>query len=352
MSEITVLVTGAGAPGIAGTVYSLWQNYDGRHFRIVGTDMKDDVIGRFLCDAFYTIPPVAERSEYLARLLEVCAVERVAILIPQNTAELEVLAEELPAFEDLGVKLLLAGVKGIKSANNKYELLRVAQRLGVAAGNFALARSFDSFLEAAKSFGWPHKRVVAKLPVSNGMRGLRIIDEGLDELSLFLMEKPTAVFVKMDYFRALFDRGLAELVVCGFLPGDEYSVDIFRNKEVSVILPRKRLAIRSGISFDTVFEQNRDIINFSATLSEELELVNCFGFQFKLDEEGAPVLLECNPRVQGTMVASLFANQNIIYHGIKNLLGEQIKVPETDWNARFMRYWGGVGINEKGSIWV
>ena len=47
---IAVIVTGAGAPGIQGTLYSLKQNYDNRSFHVIGTDINDFVVGKYLCD--------------------------------------------------------------------------------------------------------------------------------------------------------------------------------------------------------------------------------------------------------------------------------------------------------------
>ena len=45
---IAVIVTGAGAPGIQGTLYSLKQNYDNRSFHVIGTDINDFVVMSFV----------------------------------------------------------------------------------------------------------------------------------------------------------------------------------------------------------------------------------------------------------------------------------------------------------------
>jgi len=86
-------------------------------------------------------------------------------------------------------------------------------------------------------------------------------------------------------------------------------------------------------------------------LAEELDLRYAFGFQFKLSDTGVPKLLECNPRVQGTMVAAVFAGCNVIWWAIKEALGEEVipekPKPEAD-GVRFMRYWGGLAVyNER-----
>lgn len=51
--KISVVVTGAGAPGIAGTIYSLKNNSEGINFYITTVDIKDDVVGKYLSDLFF-----------------------------------------------------------------------------------------------------------------------------------------------------------------------------------------------------------------------------------------------------------------------------------------------------------
>jgi len=54
--SVSILVTGAGAPGIRGTLYALRHNGEGRSIRVIGVDAQADVVGRFLVDRFYQIP--------------------------------------------------------------------------------------------------------------------------------------------------------------------------------------------------------------------------------------------------------------------------------------------------------
>ena len=51
----TVLVSAAGAPGTAALVRALRENGE-REVRVVGTDMAERSVGRFLCDAFHLVP--------------------------------------------------------------------------------------------------------------------------------------------------------------------------------------------------------------------------------------------------------------------------------------------------------
>ena len=70
----------------------------------------------------------------------------------------------------------------------------------------------------------------------------------------------------------------------------------------------------------------------------------CFGFQFKYDIYGIPKILECNPRVQGTMIFSTFMGANIIYAAVKSCLGEFLPEFSLNWDTKLIRYWGAIGI--------
>lgn len=89
----------------------------------------------------------------------------------------------------------------------------------------------------------------------------------------------------------------------------------------------------------------KDLCDYALCAGRKLGLRYAVGFQFKLDEHYSPKVLECNPRVQGTMVASLFSGVNVIWMGVKELMGEPPAVATmASGNALFYRFWGGVGV--------
>jgi len=104
---ITVLVTGAGAPGLPGTVYSLRKNPDQRPVRIIGVDTQNEVAGRFLVDKFYPVPP-PEDPAYVPAMLEICRGESVDAVLPQTTREVAQLSRTRNFFEDEGIRVMVS----------------------------------------------------------------------------------------------------------------------------------------------------------------------------------------------------------------------------------------------------
>jgi carbamoyl-phosphate synthase large subunit len=343
MDDLTVIVTGSGAPGIAGTLYSLRNNYDSRHVRVVGTDINPNAVGWYLCDAFRVIPRPAETEAYLDAILALGEDEDAICILPQNTSELGILAENIWKFEKKGVKVAVSPAHAIELSNDKQKLCERAKGWGIPIPESIEVRDEKELREAAISLGWPERKIVVKPPQGSGMRGFRIIDESVDEKARFYAEKPTDESLRMDRLLGILGPSFPPLLVTEHLPGDEYTVDVLA-KDTPISIPRKRLAIRQGITFDGQIEKHERIIEWSDLMTSRLGLRYAVGFQFKCDAEGVPKLLECNPRIQGTMVAATFAGANIIYSALKMLLEEPLPEFTVNWDTRFMRYWGGIGI--------
>ena len=246
---------------------------------------------------------------------------------------------------------MVSSPEAIAAANDKHRLVRAARHAGIPCPESEITDSEDSLIRALERFGYPDKPAVVKPPVSNGMRGFRIVTKDPWDVERFLSSKPDGTEISRDALIDILHRGeWPELVVSEYLPGEEYTVDVFRGVNGVMAIPRVRLAIRSGITFESRVTMRDDLVSWSEKLAEELDLRYCFGFQFKCDGKGVPRLLECNPRVQGTMVVSMFAGFNIIYYAVWEALGRTVAVAgvvPAD-GVRFTRYWGGTASDESG----
>ena len=112
-SALTILVTGAGAPGIRGTLYALRKNGDRRPVRIIGVDADQGVVGRFLVDRFFRVP-APEHETYLEELVRICRSESVDVVVPQTTREIAVLSRNLAALEAARIRTMVSGHAAIE----------------------------------------------------------------------------------------------------------------------------------------------------------------------------------------------------------------------------------------------
>jgi len=348
---VTVLVTGGGAPGIAGTIYSLRYNPDGIQTRIVACDARDEVVGKYLADAFYVVPP-AHHPEFLKEVLRIARKEGVDVILPQVTRELAIFARGRHYFEDQGIAVAVASNETIAYANDKWHLSEVAKQINVPVPESILVNSHHEIENAARLLGYPQNKVVVKPRFSHGQRGFRILTEERWNADRFFNEKPDATEISLQNLLAILQHGSwSGLIVQEHLPGEEYTVDVFYGHRTALAIPRMREELRSGITFKARVVLREDLINYSLALAQALDLKYAFGFQFKLDANGTPKLLECNPRVQGTMVAATLAGVNVIWYAVREALGEAVQPEELGKPAngmRLLRYWGGIAVYADG----
>lgn len=347
---MVILITGAGAPGTRGTVYALRRGAGSSDLHIVGVDTKSDNAGRYLVDTFHIVPNPADES-YLHDLLEVCAEESVDVIIPQTTRETDALSRLQHPLLERGIKTMVSNAGAIEIANNKYRLLQECERIGVPFPHYSIARAEEELTAAVHHLGYPEKPVVVKPPLSNGMRGVRVLCEGAWDAKRFLEEKPSGLEVSYAELSSILRRGnrWPELLVTEYLPGAEYTVDLFVGSCVRAAVPRKRVAIRSGITFESSLDCREDLREFSIRIADSIGLRYAVGFQYKLDAQGTPKILESNPRVQGTMVASVFSGANVIWLSVRELIGDTPTEPlRIEQHQRFYRFWGGISVSNAG----
>lgn len=346
------LITGCGAPGIRGTLYSLKHNEFWSSCACIGVDINARAVGQYFVDRFYTVPKVTE-PDYNQTLLDIALNENIDLIIPQTSREVAHLAQHQDFFTANGVNVLVNAAQTIAIAENKYELLNTFQTLKLACPEFAYVTQFSQLESTIKQLGYPKRPVVIKLPIANGSRGMRIISSASMSLDSFIQDKPSSAHMSLESCLGLFKHNISRfppLLVMAYLPGMEWSVDIFQSRDLQqrIIIPRQRNCIRSGIAFTTTVMPCEQISSQIDCLLDELPLTGAFGLQFKCTQADEPRLLECNPRIQGTMVASTFAGANIIALACADALGLRYALPNAgsiQWGTVFERYWGGVGID-------
>ncbi len=338
MKDVTVLLTGAGAPGASGIIKSL-RVVDEREIRIVGVDVNADAYGFAFTDAAYTVP-YGDEEGYIPRLAEIAETEAVDVILPLTTREISPLSAHRNRFD---ATVMVSAFEALQVANNKGRLYDFLASEGFAsAPAFRQVASEAAFVEAVRSLGYPEQPVCFKPPVASGMRGFRILDKSTDRATRLLEEKPGAPITTLEEIRPVLSAAeqFPELAVMEYLPGEEYSVDtLAMGDEVGPVLPRSRSRTRAGITFEGTVEHDEQLIEESRAISETLGLEYNINLQFRYDADGEPKLIEINPRVSGTIVMCVGAGVNFPYLGVKHALGEPLPATDIEWGTQMVRYW-------------
>jgi carbamoyl-phosphate synthase large subunit len=340
MTNITpVLMTGAGAPGAPGIIQCLLNE---PAIKLTVADADAHATGRYLHDDFVQIPN-AEDENFIDSVLTVCRQRGIQLILPLVTKELFPLSANKHLFEQAGINVLVSPASAINIANNKSACYEFLHFKGIPVPQYRIVKTAEEFIHAAFELGHPQQSFCFKPSISNGSRGFRVVSDSINETDQLFHYKPYNTYITYAHaLKILSAQSFPELLLSEYLPGHEYSVDCLANHgKVLLAVPRLRQKMINGISVQGEFVKDEAIIEYCTRIIEALHLHGNVGIQVKRSENGQPLLLEINPRVQGTIVAGIGAGINLPLLAIKKELNLPIEPSELQvkWGTRFSRYW-------------
>lgn len=92
-------------------------------------------------------------------------------------------------------------------------------------------------------------------------------------------------------------------IVCEYLPGDEYTVDCFSDRDRGLLFngARERRRTRNGISVNTITKDFPEVEKIALNINRALNMRGAWFFQIKRDRYNEFSLLEVAPRIAGSM---------------------------------------------------
>lgn len=325
MKRLNILLTAAGSPNIPGLIRSLKNNGE-REVCIVGTDMKTDPTILQMADRCRLVP-ASDAPEYVDELLTICRQEKIDILIPGVSAELLPLARRKSEFESVGTKVSVSDPFSIEVCDSKYSLYDFMRRQGMGTPDFYRVRNVEELREAASKLGWPERPFCVKATRSSGSRGVRIIDPSKSRFDILFGEKPNSFYISFEELLTILSekKEMPEMMAMEYLPGAEYSVDVLADHgKILYMAGRESNVIQASIPMMATVKKNQEAFDIAARMVAALGLDGNADFDFKLDGDGRPVLMEINARLAATLAVFTAAGLNLLYLRVKQLLGEPL----------------------------
>jgi carbamoyl-phosphate synthase large subunit len=248
--------------------------------RIYGCDINTDVVGKYWCDGFRTVPPASRTDEYISGLAEMVRQLGIAALIPTADAEFEILAANTDFFlEELGCHVLVNPLAEVKRFTDKWEAHKWYKTQGIPAPRTYLADTPESVEQAARDLGFP---MVLKPRIGGGSRHIRRV-ASRNELDDCLPAVPLPILQEYVY------------------PDDEeYTAGTYRsrNGQIHVIVLKRML--KFGMTNIARSLTNRPTLEaFCREVIKRTNLVGSNNIQFRLGQDG-PRVMEINARFSGT----------------------------------------------------
>lgn len=338
MKDLTVLITAAGNVFMPGTTACLKNNGE-RKIRLIGADMNDDPSILQMFDAYYSVPR-GDAPSYVDVLFDICIKEKVDVVLPIMSVELNALSKNKARFAKEGILISVSDEEPLFIANDKLALFDFMKKNGLLCAEYKAVRDLESFKSTVNELGYPEKRVCVKATQGSGSRGFRILDAKKSKFEIFLHEKPSSCFTTLDELVKIFSESdeLPEMMVMEYLPGDEYTVDLLAdNGKVLYNCCRKSMNMENSIMLDGIIVDNKEVLSLCEKVVEKLGLDGNIGFDVKERADGTPMIMECNPRITAGIAAFAEAGVNLPYLCVKKLLGEKLPSVELKIGLKMKR---------------
>lgn len=331
-------MTGAGAPGGPGIIKCLKEI---NNSKLIVADADKNASGRYLNDHFVQIPKASDEN-FINIVLDICLKMNINIIFPLVTKELFLFSKNKKIFTENNIKVIVSDFESLSIANNKSSLYQHLDKNGVAIPMYRVVDNYEDFYKAKEEIISAKSSYCFKPSVSNGSRGVRLVDDTINEFDLLFNEKPNSLYISDEKINSILKNNpFPELLIAEILPGKEYTIDTIVDNSGNpiLILPRLRSKTNGGISVAGKFEENTAIIEYCKKIIKSLKLVGPIGIQVKEDVKGEFKILEINPRIQGTSVAALGVGVNLPKLAVDTFLEKTTTIPEIKWDVEFIRYY-------------
>lgn len=272
--------------------------------RLIAVDNDPYASALAYADTSYIAPPIFDRG-YLPLLLTICREEQIALLIPLNDLELELLADNAEAFAALGTRLLLPSKRVVAICMDK---LLTNQYL--AAHQILTPLTFTSLwaAESALADGSLHFPLILKPRWGAGSIAIEQVND-LEELRLAfpLLQRKVARSILAPLAQSPDSLLIQEKIV-----GREFGVDLISNLEgrFQTALVKEKLSMRAGETDKARIIHHPAIEQLAPQLAALLDnplILDCD----LIEHNHALYLIDLNPRFGGGYPFSHAAGLNL-----------------------------------------
>lgn len=251
--------------------------------------------GKFVFRNYIEGLPYIADPAFIERFSELLKKERIDYIYPAMDQVIDVLSENR---ERLSAQLIAPSHDAVHICRSKE---RTYARL---AGLDFVPKVYASAAEAST---YP---VIIKPAEGYGAKGFRILHS------------------KQELDNAL-DEANEKMVICEYLPGEEYTIDCFtdRHGQLRYVSCRNRNRVRGGISVNSRLQPyDVRIREIAEEISGRITMRGAWFFQLKRNAAGEYKLLEVATRIAGTMCLERAVGVNLPLLTVYDVLGYDVEV--------------------------
>ncbi len=294
--------------------------------KIIATDITPTSPAFHKADVGVKVPSV-RRVEYLPALMEAVKTHKVGLLVPMTDLDLRSLARHRDDFAKIGCTVMVGSEPIVTLCRDKALTNRLFEKVGLAT-----IKSF-TLNEFMKRPFFP-----CFVKPSSGSAGIgATIIKNDRELKLHI----SAYGLRM--------------VVQEIAQGQEYTIDVYRSRDGQVrsVVPRQRLAVRSGEVEKGITVKDQELIDLTIRIAETMDgMWGVFCCQCRRNNNSPPKFFDLNPRFGGGALLSIAAGADLPLYLLQEVLGQDISAKLGEFTDRLlmMRYDEEVFVNFQGDL--
>lgn len=269
--------------------------------KIIAADISETAPAIYFADKYYLVPRISAYN-YIDEIINICKKEDIVLVIPTIDTELLKLSENRDKIENsCKAKLHLSRQEVIKICRNKHNTQKFLEK-----NNFGVPKCLSDEDISNKNYNFP--LFIKPEDGSSSKNAFKINNEK-----------------ELMFFKDYIDKPIIQ----EFMHGTEYSVDVFCDFDSNpiTIVPRKRLAVRSGEILKGQIEKNMDIINDVKRMIDILKPIGHITIQCMITDAGIEYI-EINPRFGGGAPMSIDAGADSCKNLFRLLKGEKLSYNE------------------------
>lgn len=275
------------------------------YFHLIGGSSVEDH-GRFVYDDYIPNIPYLNTPEFIPAMRKIVKERKIDAIYPALDNVITVLKENEA---ELGCKVVASSIETVQiclSKRKTYERLK---------GIINIPHIYE-----ASSFSEDIYPVFAKPDIGYGSRGTKLLNNQ-EELDTFV-------------------RGKHDLLIVEYLPGEEYTVDCFTDKDGNLLYSaaRKRNRVKDGISVNTFYvDEQEEFEQIAKGINSQLEFRGAWFYQVKRDNNGNLCLLEIASRLGGSSLLSRAVGVNFALLSLFDIFGYKVSVTKNDYYVELDR---------------
>lgn len=318
MRDFNVLLT---CSGMYAKSYAdlLHNNNEGVNVKVYACNMDETKLPPEGCTDGNFVAPMVCDKEYIPFLLNLCEKYNIDIIIPTVTFELGFMAERAKEFERHGIKIAISTPEAIAVANDKIRLYNRFSHLmpyTLSTIDFSEALSFQKRLPQGS-------KMCCKLRDHAGGNGFAIIDDKKAIDPTLFNRYATDRYISMRDLQGIMENEQCQILLQEYKKGFDYSVCVLSNFGiVSHMVGVAGRVMSYGAIMDGEIMHNSIAYKIADNICRLLNIDGNACFDFRVDKNGKPTLLEINPRVSASLQFVNAAGINLLYLRCKNLLGD------------------------------